>query len=117
MIISKFFSGCLELNISKQPIVGFTEFNIILKNNKYKNYFFDNIKSLVRYVLLEFYNGGVNSYNLFLYFKDESMFCKIIPRFITSPYFIGYKLAQVHTYEKMKNIKNEYLKFRRNDEE
>ncbi|WP_235809377.1 DUF4931 domain-containing protein [Liquorilactobacillus aquaticus] len=85
----------LKINISDYPIAGFTEFNIIISNVSNTEYFADAVQVVAKYILNDFFNGKCTSYNLFFYRIDEKTVAKIIPRFIVSPYFIGYKIPQV----------------------
>lgn len=99
----------LEVNISKQPIIGFSEFNIILGNLNNMDLFSDYIQLVIKYILSDFHKA-CNSYNMFFYFINGQIICKIIPRFLVSPYFVGYKIPQVHVETRLIEIKNELLR-------
>jgi galactose-1-phosphate uridylyltransferase len=88
----------VEFNISTLPKIGFSEFNIILNDLNKLDQMANNIQLTVHYLLNHFRN--CNSYNLFFYHIDERIYAKIIPRFITSPIFIGYSLPQVSDHIK-----------------
>ncbi|PLS18631.1 DUF4931 domain-containing protein [Bacillus sp. M6-12] len=84
----------LEFNLSTQPRVGFYEFNVILKDLIYIDQMADCIQTAADFILNHFH-FKCTSYNLFFYQMGESIICKIIPRFVTTPLFIGYSLPQV----------------------
>ncbi|WP_374723572.1 DUF4931 domain-containing protein [Calidifontibacillus erzurumensis] len=98
----------VEFNISKFPRVGFFEFNVLMDNEKEVTTFADFIQIAAHYTLNHFYKS-CNSYNLFFYELDEKIAVKIVPRFSTSPLFVGYSIPQVsnrieHVVEKIKDI-------------
>ncbi|HEO6864661.1 TPA: DUF4931 domain-containing protein, partial [Streptococcus agalactiae] len=43
--------------------------------------------------------------NLFFYKHDGGLICKIVPRFIVSPYQIGYAIHQVNLPDELEKIK------------
>ncbi|MDA1978948.1 DUF4931 domain-containing protein [Bacillus cereus] len=105
----------IELNISDRPIIGFTEFNIIIEDigciDELANY----IQQTVRYILTDFHKG-CSSYNLFFYHVSGKIICKVVPRFVVSPLYVGYKIPQVST--KLEDVKiqlAEYFKKRHDD--
>lgn len=104
----------VEVNISKQPIAGFIEFNIKISQNTKdaQIQLADQIQNVVRYILSDnYYNGLYGSYNLFFYHNDDEIICKICPRNLVSPYFIGYKLSQVNFDESLETIKQGFLEY------
>lgn len=84
----------VEFNISTNPLVGFQEFNVILDEINQIDIMSDYIQIAVYYVLNHF-NRSCQSYNIFFYHLNDRIYAKIIPRFITSPLFIGYHIPQV----------------------
>lgn len=84
----------VEFNISTKPRVGFFEFNIIMDSQGDIRQFADYIQSAVKYTLNGF-NKNCDSYNLFFYQFEDKIIAKIMPRFITSPIFIGFAIPQV----------------------
>ncbi|MFL0198520.1 DUF4931 domain-containing protein [Clostridium sp. WILCCON 0269] len=82
------------INISTKPKANFTEFNIIIDNISNLNIMADNIQIIVRYILNDF-QPKCNSFNIFFYNWKNKILCKITPRFITSPLFIGFSISQV----------------------
>lgn len=100
----------IELNISARPIIGFTEFNIIIEYVSAINQMTHYIQQTVRYILTDFHKG-CSSYNLFFYHINGKIICKVVPRFVVSPLYVGYKIPQVST--KLHEVKEQlanYLK-------
>lgn len=92
----------VAVNVSLEPVMGFFEANVIMQENyepNTRNTFSDAVQSAIAYVLNEHHQGRCDSYNLFFYHMTGRIICKIVPRWITSPYFIGYRLAQINCPE------------------
>lgn len=83
------------LNLSTKPRIGFSEFNVIAKNVDNTDVFADFVQAAVYYVLYDFLGRSCNSYNIFFYHHNDRYIAKIMPRFATSPLFIGFGLPQV----------------------
>jgi len=100
-----------ELNLSTQPRIGFYEFNAMIKDMSRLNLFADYIQATVHYVL-HHYNKHCNSYNLFFYHLNDTIAVKIIPRFVTSPLFVGYSIPQVSDSLEtvVKDVRKRYFK-------
>lgn len=100
------------LNISDHPIMGFLEFNISFDEQSIAPAA-DYIKEVVSYLLAEFNDGRCEAYNLFFYKLADKLYCKVVPRFIVSPYFVGYFISQKFdaefTAEVVKRLKEKYL--------
>jgi ATP adenylyltransferase/5',5'''-P-1,P-4-tetraphosphate phosphorylase II len=95
------FNGCVidksagvELNIAEQPQIGLFEFNIKIKDMAEIDRMADYLQTMAHYLLNNFHKS-CNSYNFFFYYLEKQTFAKIIPRFVTSPLFIGYGIPQV----------------------
>ena len=58
--------------------------------------FIDAIQVAVRYVLNDHHGGRATAYNIFFYHIGGQAICKIMPRWVVSPYYVGYRLAQVN---------------------
>jgi len=84
----------VELNLATEPKNGFFEFNIILNNVESLRQMADYIQTITHY-LLHYFHKNCKSYNLFFYEIEGKIFAKVLPRFVTSPLFIGYSLPQV----------------------
>lgn len=81
------------LNISDHPIMGFLEFNVSFTEETLLTAA-DLIKKVVSFILKDYNDGRCEAYNLFFYKLNDRLFCKIVPRFIVSPYFVGYFISQ-----------------------
>lgn len=82
------------MNLSTKPRVGFTEINVIMQS-------LDDIDILAKYLQIgvdyirNYFSARCNSYNLFFYLVDDCIYVKIMPRFATSPLFIGYNIELI----------------------
>ena len=94
----------LTVTLSTRPIMGFVEFNVIISDLKNVEKLADNVHEMTSYLMTDYMNGRCDSYNLFFHHFDDKYICKIVPRFITSPYFIGYKIPQVNGIEQLEGI-------------
>lgn len=84
-------SNGVIFNISTHPRVGFCEFNVVPASNKSIDITADYIWIAVDYIMRHF-NRRCKSYNIFFYCDNGLMRVKIMPRFATSPLFIGYNI-------------------------
>ena len=84
----------VQLNLSDRPKVGFYEFNIIMDNGRPSIPFASFIQTAVHYIMNS-YPYKCSSYNLFFYSLNGKIICKVVPRFVTTPLFIGYQLPHV----------------------
>ncbi len=100
----------IEFNVSTKPRIGFFEFNIILKNHSGRDRLADWIQTATHYTLNHFHKA-CQSYNLFFYEWKDSIRVKVMPRFVTSPVFIGFSIPQVSNriYEVAEEIHNLYF--------
>lgn len=100
----------VELNVSTKPRAGFFEFNVILHEIFQLNQLADYIQVLTHYILNHF-NKSCKSYNLFFYGIEDQIYVKVVPRFVTSPLFIGYSIPQVSTSLEtvIEDIKSKYF--------
>lgn len=81
----------VEFNISTYPRIGFSEFNVLTNDNGKLDQMADYVQIATHYVLNNF-NQHCKSYNLFFYLVDDLIRIKIMPRFATSPLYIGYTI-------------------------
>lgn len=93
----------VELNLSTHPRMGFFEFNVILEDLAQQETLADFIQIAAHYILNKFHRA-CKSYNLFFYHWDGKIITKIIPRFVTSPLFIGYSIPQVANRERRHEV-------------
>ncbi len=84
----------VQFNLSVKPRVGFFEFNVLLEDLSGIEQMADYIQTAVHYLLNHFHRS-CTSYNLFFYKLDDKIAAKIVPRFPTSPIYIGYSIPQV----------------------
>ncbi len=81
----------VEMNISNCPRIGFGEINIVPQIDGNIDTFADFIQIGVDY-LTHYFRKNLTSYNIFFYHKERQIYVKLIPRFATSPYFVGYNI-------------------------
>lgn len=81
----------VELNISNCPRVGFGELNIVVESGGSLDTLADFLQVAVHYVK-NFFSKKITSYNIFFYRRAEKIFAKVMPRYATSPYFVGYNI-------------------------
>lgn len=96
-------NGDLRVTVSDQPVMGFVEFNVATTWEDSAR-MADAVQTVVRYCLDDFFKGRCDSYNLFFYPVGDRVVCKVIPLFNVSPYYIGYRLSQADTPERMREI-------------
>ena len=104
--IDVWHAGRVSVNISTEPIMGFFEINISAPqgiashgdtaDREDVDRFADAVQAAVRYVLHEHHGGKATSYNLFFYHVGGRTVAKVLPRWVVSPYFVGYRLSQVN---------------------
>ena len=102
----------VEFNLSAFPRMGFFEFNVVLPDIANKNILADYIQIGTHYILNRFHRA-CKSYNLFFYHYEGKIIAKMIPRFVTSPLFVGYSIPQIanekRCHEVIQQIQNNYL--------
>jgi len=81
----------VTLNASTCPRVGFGELNIVPQPGSDTNTLADLIQISVDYMMHHF-SKRCNSYNIFFYHDSDRFYVKVMPRFATSPLFIGYNI-------------------------
>lgn len=86
-----------RVTISGQPMSSFTEINVAIADSGDSHKLADTVQKVLRYVLEGYLDGACSSYNLFFYHQEEGLICKVVPRFVASPYMIGYHLVQVNS--------------------
>ncbi|MEO1771839.1 DUF4931 domain-containing protein [Candidatus Enterococcus ferrettii] len=121
-LISENFEGIevltknqLLINFSTEPVMGFLEINVSVpaKVDAELNVLADAVQDTVQFILNEYYRGRCDSFNLFFYERAERLIAKITPRFVTSPYFVGYKLSQTFTNKHLYGIRDEFRDYLR----
>lgn len=81
----------VEFNISNCPRVGFGELNVVVERGGSLETLADFIQVAVNYAMNHF-SKRCTSYNIFFYHRAEKIFAKVMPRYATSPYFVGYNI-------------------------
>ena len=82
------------MNLSTKPRVGFTEVNVIMQGLNDIDTLAEFVQIGVDYIMNHF-SVNCSSYNLFFYLIEGNIHVKIMPRFATSPLFIGYNIELV----------------------
>ncbi len=83
-----------RFTLSTKPFVGFYEFNIEMDDSGYVETFGEYLQTAVHYILNNF-PFKASSYNIFFHHIDRKIYAKVVPRFVTTPLFIGYGLPQI----------------------
>ena len=81
----------VELNVSNFPRVGFGELNVVVEKGGNIETLADFLQIGVHY-LMNFFRKNLHSYNIFFYRRAGIIYAKMMPRFATSPYFVGYNV-------------------------
>lgn len=81
----------VEFNISNCPRIGFGELNVIVEHGGSLETLADFIQIAVHYAMNHF-SKRCTSYNIFFYHRADKIFAKVMPRYATSPYFVGYNI-------------------------
>ena len=81
----------VEMNVSNCPRIGFGEINVVPQLDGDVDTLADFIQIGVDY-LTHYFRKNLTSYNIFFYHRSEQIYVKLIPRFATSPYFVGYNI-------------------------
>lgn len=84
----------VEFNLAEQPRVGFCELNICMTNRQAVETMADYLQTAAHYFLNHFHKN-CTSYNVFFYHLAGTIYIKVMPRFVTSPLFVGYAIPQV----------------------
>jgi galactose-1-phosphate uridylyltransferase len=84
----------VRFTVSTTPRVGFYELNVVWKQDAEFTFVADCIQNAAHF-LLHHFSKNCTSYNLFFYKKNETTYCKIMPRYITSPLYMGFGVQQV----------------------
>ena len=85
--------GFFEINVSAPQGIAASDDT---RDQAETDLFADAIQVALRYILNEHHGGRAESYNLFFYHLGGRTIAKALPRWVVSPYFVGYRLAQVN---------------------
>ena len=83
------------LNASTHPRLGFGEFNVISPKEP-PDTFADYIQTTVGFITKRF-KKSQDSYNIFFYHFDDKVAAKLMPRYPTSPFYVGYNIRLMST--------------------
>ena len=100
----------IEVNIAQRPMLNFTEFNIIKKQEALLKDFAYYLQQTVTYVYASHLRQEV-SFNLFFYTMNERLIARVVPRYPVSPYYVGYKIEQIHVASKLIKVQEELALF------
>ena len=89
-------NGGVTLSIADKPLIGFVELNVRLTDLGQIDCMADYLQICAHY-LLNHFNRYCNSYNIFFYNINGQITAKVMPRFVTSPIFVGYAIPQLST--------------------
>jgi ATP adenylyltransferase/5',5'''-P-1,P-4-tetraphosphate phosphorylase II len=84
----------VELTLSTLPRAGFFEYNVVLSDWDHLEKMADYLQILTHWIL-HHVNPRNQSYNFFFYHWGDKLVAKVVPRFVTSPLFVGYSIPQV----------------------
>lgn len=93
----------VEINVATRPRIGFSEINILVKKQFTASDIsspqaYETLSALAHYIqssvtfLKDFFKRENFSYNIFFYLLDGCIRVKLLPRFATSPLYIGYSI-------------------------
>jgi galactose-1-phosphate uridylyltransferase len=84
----------VRFTLSNMPRIGFYEFNIEMADSDYVETFGKYVQMAVHYIMNHF-QFKASSYNLFFHHIDRKIYAKVVPRFVTTPLYIGYGIPQI----------------------
>lgn len=95
----------LAINLASQPLIGFYEFNFIVTYDVDRILLARQLQGVVKYVL-QYFSRFTESYNIFYYDlkDDEHFYIKVVPRYMTTPLFIGYGIPVVTNKERTEEV-------------
>lgn len=94
----------VRITLSKQPIIGFFEYNIRFTPNTPVRSVALRLQQVLRYVLQSIASYS-QSYNYFVYNLDDGYdYIKVVPRYVTTPLYVGYKIPQTCDEERAAKI-------------
>lgn len=84
----------VEVTLSTLPRAGFFEYNVVLSDRDRLGRMAEYLQILAHWIL-NYVNPRFQSYNFFFYQWEGKIVTKVVPRFVTSPLFVGYSIPQV----------------------
>lgn len=108
-----FADGSVLITLSKQPLIGFSEYNIRFKPSADPTGVAKRLQDVIRY-LLQSSHAFTSSYNYFFYdLNDGYYYIKVVPRYVTTPLYVGYQISQTITDEEAQKKGHDLLAFLR----
>lgn len=84
----------VRFTLSTEPRIGFYEFNVEMADTEYVETFGKYVQIAVHYMMNHF-PFKASSYNIFFHHLGGKIYAKMVPRFVTTPLYIGYGIPQV----------------------
>lgn len=102
--------GKLAVNLSKYPNVGLMEFNVLGADQTAETIREVALmtQNVIQYLMSQHH---MYSYNLFFFDREDGLQVHIVPRFIVSPYLVGYDLAQLFTEDVLEEYRTAFLAY------
>lgn len=100
----------VEVTLSTLPRAGFFEYNVVLSDRDRLGRMAEYLQILAHWIL-NHVNPRFQSYNFFFYQWEGKLVTKVVPRFVTSPLFVGYSIPQVanNLEEVVREIRRHYF--------
>lgn len=97
-------SSDILTTLSTHPIIGFFEFNFRFTPEVSVQHLAGQLQGILRYLIKDFSRYST-SYNIFLYdLGAPYYYAKIVPRYLTSPLFVGFGISQVCNEERAAQV-------------
>lgn len=97
----------IKITLSKHPLIGFFEYNLQFPHSVNRSKLSRRMQQITKYIISTM-KSYTKSYNFFFYnLHDDYYYAKIIPRYVTTPLFIGYKIPQIGCESRVATIQEE----------
>ena len=101
------------ITLSDHPIIGFSEYNIRFTPDGNHARVAHRLQEVIAYVLHSL-KAFTHSYNYFFYdLEDGYYYIKVVPRYVTTPLYVGYKISQTISPEAAEQVGQDILEFLR----
>lgn len=101
------------ITLSDHPIIGFSEYNIRFTPDGNHAHVAHRLQEVIAYVLHSL-KAFTHSYNYFFYdLEDGYYYIKVVPRYVTTPLYVGYKISQTISPEAAEQVGHDILEFLR----
>ena len=103
----------ISITLSSTPLIGFFEYNLKFKPTVNMSCLAKRLQNVLTY-LLQTMAKHSNSYNYFFYdIQDGYYYIKVVARYVTTPLFIGYKIAQTCDDNRAELIRHKLMPYLR----